>query len=159
MLKQPTPWGDERTDYARPDTPYFLDVNAASPDHVTVVTWIDRRCGSYMGDYDDWDRSTEYALPAGWFITVLAQLQPGREICAQGLAELVKTDQASGFDCDNPHCEVNRQEVPIMLRLELSADMQAVTLTLLQQENGGWVPLTQLRQTESGAGTAPTVIL
>jgi len=74
----------------------------------------------------------------------------------KGGLKIVKEDEAWGIDCLDPHNNVTREEVQIMLRLELSADMRSVTLTLLQQGTGGWLPWAQLRQRD---GAAPTVVL
>ncbi|MFA5262268.1 MAG: hypothetical protein WC378_00475 [Opitutaceae bacterium] len=147
LLSQPTPLVDCHTDYERQSTPFFVDAWASSSDPVRVVVWLDNRYGSYMGDYDNWHHSIAYALPAEWFFDALARLQAGGEISAQTRAEMIKEDEAWGSDCEHPYSDVTRQEVQIMLRLELSADMKAVTLTLLEPRGGGWEPLTQLRQT------------
>jgi hypothetical protein len=153
LLKQPTLLVDEGTHYERRSTPYFVEDCASSPNEVGmavgIVVRLDYRRSSYMGDEDDWDRSTTYAIPADWFFDVLARLQAGRDISAEGRAEIIEYDEASGADCEDPHCNVTRRDVEIMLRLELSSDMGSVTLTLLRRETGGWAQVTQLRQTDS----------
>ena len=136
--------------------PFFTDGSASSPPTVSVFVHYDWRYGSFFGDSDHWCRSTACSIPAEWFFDALGRLQPGVEIVAQGRAEIVKEDEAWGIDCLDPHNNVTREEVQIMLRLELSADMRSVTLTLLQQGTGGWLPWAQLRQRD---GAAPTVVL
>ncbi len=162
LLNQPTPRVDTGTDYAQPSTPFFTDVSAHSHGKVGVTVYHLLHFGTWLGDSDHWRHSTECFLPADWFFETLAKLRPGGETSSQGPAEIVRTDEAWGPDCAKPHCDVTREPVSIMMHLAMAADLKTVTLTLLRQEAGNFVPFTELRQTEirpdtsAGKGAAST---
>jgi hypothetical protein len=147
LLKQPTPELDSHTDYSRPSTPYFTDVNEQVTKEVDIVVSCDFRNRNADSESNYRDLLKLFSIPAQAFYKTLGKLRPGCDVSMETDSDLVDIDRAWGFDCLEFFCKERREKIRIILQIGISKDMKTVTLKLLRREGDDFIPYAQLQQT------------